>query len=117
MRSPVNLYKCVKVSGDLLPGINWPKGFSFVKKVPDVGAASMFSVKLDKIRGGSTHHGITMMDITPAIFGQEFAQPRRDRKRKCGDVTKTQSPEPSRPQCVHRGTPIKHLIDSLEAGA
>ncbi len=70
MRSPVNLYEYVKVSGDSSPGNNRPEGFGFDNKVAGVGAASMVYVKLDKIHGGSTHHGITMMDITPAIFGQ-----------------------------------------------
>jgi hypothetical protein len=41
----------------------------------------MVSVKLDEIHGGSTHHGIIMIYITPAIFGQEFALPRPDRTR------------------------------------
>ena len=92
MRSPVNLYKYVKVSGDSSPGNNRQKGFGFVNKITGVGAASLVSVKLDNIHGGSIHHGITMMDITPAIFGQEFANRRPDRKRKCGDVTPTLSP-------------------------
>jgi hypothetical protein len=92
MRSPVNLYECVKVSGDSSPGNNQPEGFSFVNKIGGVGAASIVSVKLDDMHGGLTHHGITMMDITPAIFGQEFAHPRPDRKRKCGDVTPMPSP-------------------------
>ncbi len=117
MRSRVDLYKYVKVSGDSSPGNNRPEGFGFVKKVAGVGAALMVSVKLDKIHGGSTHHGITMMDITPAIFGQEFALPRRDRKRKCGDVTPTLSPEPSRIHRVGSWSPIQCLIDTLEAGA
>ncbi len=73
MRSPVSLYQYVKVSADSLPGNNRPEGFGFVKKVAGVGAALMVSLKLEEIHGGSTHHGITMMDITPAIFGQEFA--------------------------------------------
>jgi hypothetical protein len=117
MRSRVDLYKYVKVSGDSSPGNNRPEGFGFVKKVAGVGAALMVSVKLDKIHGGSTHHGITMMDITPAIFGQEFALPRRDRKRTCEAVTPTPSPKTSRPRCVNRRSPIECLSDSLEAGA
>jgi hypothetical protein len=117
MRSPVNLGEYVKVSGDSSPGNNRPEGFGFISKVAGVGAASMVTVKLDEIHGGSTHHGITMNDITPAIFGQEFALPRRDRKRKCGVVTPTSSPEPSRPPCIDRRAPIERLVDSLEAGA
>ncbi len=117
MRSPVNLGEYVKVSGDSSPGNNRSEGFGFISKVAGVGAASMVTVKLDEIHGGSTHHGITMNDITPAIFGQEFALPRRDRKRKCGVVTPTSSPEPSRPPCIDRRAPIERLVDSLEAGA
>jgi hypothetical protein len=96
MRSPVNLYEYVNVSGDSSPGNDRLGGFGFVNKIADAGAASIVSVKLDNIHGGSTHHGITMMNITPAIFGQEFAHPPLDRKRKCGDVTPMSSPEPSR---------------------
>jgi hypothetical protein len=117
MRSPVNLNEYGKVSRDSLPGNNRPEGFGFVNKVAGVGAASMVSVKLDKIHGGSTHHGITMMDITPAIFGQEFALPRPDRKRLFEAVTPTSSPETRRPRCVNRRSPIECLIDSLEAVA
>jgi hypothetical protein len=83
-------------------------------QVAGVGAVSL---KVNEIHGGSTHHGITMMDITPAIFGQEFALPRPDRKRKCEAMTLTLSPETSRPCCVDRRAPTKHLIDCLEAGA
>jgi hypothetical protein len=69
MRSPVNLYEYVKVSGDWSPGNNRPEGFGFVNKIAFVEAASNFSLKLDDIHGGSTHHGITMMDIsTPAFW-------------------------------------------------
>ena len=117
MRSPVNLGEYVKVSGDSSPGNNRPEGFGFISKVAGVGAASMVTVKLDEIHGGSTHHGITMNDITPAIFGQEFAVPRPDRKQKCEAVTLTLSPETSRPRRVDRRSPIERLIDSLEAGA
>jgi hypothetical protein len=117
MRSPVNLYEYVKVAGDSSPGNNRPEGFGFVNKIAGVGAASTVSVKLDDVHGGSTHHGITMMDITPAIFGQEFARARSDRKRKCRDVTPTSSPEPSRTHRVDRRSPIQRLVDTLEAGA
>jgi hypothetical protein len=113
MRSPINLYGYVKVSGDSPPGNNRPEGFGFVNKIAGVGAASIVSVKLDNI------HGITMMDITPAIFGQEFAHLRPDRKRKCEDVTPASSPEPSRPHHVYSRSPTIHRLigDTLGTGA
>jgi hypothetical protein len=62
------------------------------KKIAGVGAALMVYVTLDDIHGGSTHHGITMLDITLTVFGQKFALLPPDRKRNCGDVMPTLSP-------------------------
>ena len=116
MRPAIKMNEYVKIASDTSPGKNRPEGFGYVVKAAGVGGATIVSVKLRDVDGGTTHHSIPLADVTPAIFGQEFDQPRPQRKRPPSPVQSESKMEQKKPKLDTR-PPIVILMEKLKHGA
>jgi hypothetical protein len=104
----------VRVKGDTSPDHNRPDGYAFIKQVRGHGAATLSSIQMVEVYGGSLFHDVRMQCMTPATFlGSELAgAPKRKR------MASTVAPSPiPKKKTNNRKMPVEILVERLQHGS